>query len=91
MEYGAELFFTCLSLLPISAEFSMFFVSLVLNIQLGRIKGESGDSVSMVLSLISFFLHLLISCTSLLFARVDLTLSGNPSTVEELTKAEGFI
>ena len=30
------------------------------------------------------------SCTSLLFARADLTLSGNPSTEEELTKAEGF-
>ena len=31
------------------------------------------------------------SCTSLLFARVDLTLSGNPSTEDELYWAEGLL
>ena len=31
------------------------------------------------------------SCTSLLFARADLTLSGNPSTEEELYLAESFL
>ena len=66
-------------------------VSLVLNIQLGRVTWEYRDSVSVLL--VSACLLLTPSdksCTSLLFSLADHTLSGNPSTEEELTKAEGF-
>ena len=69
----------------------MFYVSLVLNTQLGRIKWEYRDSVSVLL--VNACLLLTPSdkyCTSLLSARADLTLSGNPSTEEELYWAEVF-
>ena len=68
----------------------MFYVSLVLNIPLGRINWEYRDSVSVLL--VSACLLLTPSdksSTSLQFARADLTLIGNPSTEEELTDAEG--
>ena len=67
-------------------------MSLVLNIPLGRIKWEYRDSVSVLL--VSACLLLTPSdksSTSLLFARADLTLSGNPSTEEELTNADFFL
>ena len=70
----------------------MFYVSLVLNTQLGRIKWEYRDSVSVLL--VSACLIITSSdksCTSLLFARADLTLSGNPSNEEELYWAEFFL
>ena len=69
----------------------MFYVCLVLNIPLGRIKWEYRDSASVLL--VSACLLLTPSdksSTSLLSARADLTLSGNPSPEEELTNAEGF-
>ena len=70
----------------------MFYVSLVLNIQLGRVKLEYRDSVSVLLVSASLLRTPSDkSCTSLLLARADLTLSGNPSTEEELTKAEFFL
>ena len=71
---------------------SMFYVSLVLNIQLWGVKWKYIDSVSVLL--VSACLLLIPSdktCTSLLLARADLTLIGNPSTEEELTKAEFFL
>ena len=67
----------------------MVCVSLVLGAQLGGIEWECGDSVSVLL--VSACLLLAPSdksCTSLLFARADLALSGNPFTDEELYWAE---
>ena len=70
----------------------MFYVSLVLNIQLERVKWEYRDSVSVLLASACVLLTPSDkSCTSLLLARADLTLSGNPSTEEELTKADVFL
>ena len=63
----------------------MFYVSIFLNIPLGRIKWEYRDSVPVLLG--SARLPLTPadnSYTPLLFERADLTLSRNPSTEEEL-------
>ena len=90
MEYRAKLFshvyLYCLS--PLNFHVN---VSLVLNLQLGRVTWEYRDSVSVLL--VSACLLLTPSdksCTSLFFSLADHTLSGNPSTEEDLTKAEGF-
>ena len=70
----------------------MFYVSLVLNIQLGRVKWEYRNSVSVLL--VSACLLLTPSdksCTSLLLARADLTLSENTSTEGSSPKLSFFL
>ena len=71
---------------------SMFYMSIVLNIRKEERSGLTMDSVS-VLLVSSCLLPTPSdkSCTSLLFARADLTLSGNPSTEEELYWAGFFL
>ena len=70
----------------------MFYVSIVLNIPLGRIKWEYRDSVSVVLVSARLLLTPADnSYTPFLFERADLTLSGNPSTEEELIITVFFI
>ena len=69
----------------------MFYVSIVLNIPLGRITWEYRGSVSVLL--VSALLPLTPadnSYTPLRFARVDRTLSNNPSTEEEFATVKGY-